>query len=242
MEQILNTQKPYDVYMLTSTGNPDKVYIGYTGGGYQERFKEHLYEAVCTAKKKLEDPTFKGRWLISAINKYGADSFKTTRINSYATAEEAKAAEKLWIKQFRPKGKAWNMTDGGEGTSGYIPSEEHRAKLSEANKGEKHPMYGKKHTDEARATMSEAQKGENNPNYGKTLSAEHKAKISEANKGENNVNYKYPPELIASFPNQKAATEATGISRPGYYQIKKANPDLTWPVVAKGWPTKRTKQ
>jgi group I intron endonuclease len=226
--------------MLTSTGNPDKVYIGYTGGGYQERFKEHLYEAVATAKKKLEDPTFKGRWLISAINKYGADSFKTTRINSYATEEEAKAVEKLWIKQFRPKGKAWNMTDGGEGTSGYIPSEEHRAKLSEANKGENNPMYGvrrlgeanpfygKSHLEEFKAQRSSAQTGVNNSFYGKTHTptAIDKIKASKT---------KYVPDDIAKYPTQKAATEATGISQSQYYTIKKANPDLTW-------PTKRTKQ
>ncbi len=220
MEQILNTNKPYDVYMLTSTGNPDKVYIGYTGGGYQQRFKEHLYEAVATTRKKLEDPTFKGRWLISAINKYGADSFKTTRINSYATEEEAKAAEKLWIKQFRPKGKAWNMTDGGEGASGCIPSEETRAKQRRAMTGkytgENNPMYGRV--------------GGLNPMFGKTHTEEAKAKQSEANKGDNNANYKYDPVLIASFPNQKEATLATGISKRHYYMIKKANPELEWPV------------
>ena len=225
--------------MLTSTGNPDKVYIGYTGGGYQQRFKEHLYEAATVARKKLEDPTFKGRWLISAINKYGAASFKTTRINSYVTEEEAKAAEKLWIKQFRPKGKAWNMTDGGDGASGYIPSEETKAKISESKKGVpraeetkakmSESRKGKTFSDAHKANMSESKKGENNPNYGKPRTPEVRVKISEAMTGENNHNYKYPPELIASFPTQKAATLATGINKNHYYKIKKANPDLLWP-------------
>jgi group I intron endonuclease len=222
MTHILNTHKPYDVYMLTSTGNPDKVYIGYTGGGYQQRFKEHLYEAVDTARKQLEDPTFKGRWLISAINKYGADSFKTTRINSYTTEEEAKAAEILWIAQFKPKGKAWNMTDGGDGTSGYIPTAEQRAEMSAAREGaknpmygvrllgENNPMYGKCHTDEARAKQSEAKKG-------KTLSDKHKAKLSESRIGEKNHTYgkPRPDEVKAKISNSRVG-QCTGANNPNY--------------------------
>ena len=52
--------------------------------------------------------------------------------------------------------------------------------FSEAQKGEKHPMYGKHHTEEARKKMSEARKGENNPFFGKHHSEETKSKISEA--------------------------------------------------------------
>ena len=54
-------------------------------------------------------------------------------------------------------------------------SEEHRRKLSEANKGkfegEKNPMYGKHHSDEAKKKMSG------------TKTEEHKRKISESRKG-----------------------------------------------------------
>jgi hypothetical protein len=49
--------------------------------------------------------------------------------------------------------------------------------MSDANKGENHPnfgktgdqnpMFGKKHSDETRQKMSDANKGENNPNFGK---------------------------------------------------------------------------
>jgi group I intron endonuclease len=34
-------------------------------------------------------------------------------------------------------------------------------------KGGKNPMFGKKHSDETRQKMSDANKGENNPNFGK---------------------------------------------------------------------------
>ena len=90
-----------------------------------------------------------------------------------------------------------NLTDGGEGSSGAIrsdetrrkigeasknQSEETRRKMSEAHKGENHHMYGKTASEETRKRMSEAKKG-------KIFSEEHKEKISEANKGKNNPNY-----------------------------------------------------
>lgn len=56
-------------------------------------------------------------------------------------------------------------------------------KISEANKGEKHPMYGKHHTEESKKKMSEANKGKNNPFYGKHHTEETRNKISDAHKG-----------------------------------------------------------
>jgi len=58
-----------------------------------------------------------------------------------------------------------NQTSGGEGASGLIVSEDTKAKLSELNRGEKHPMYGKteklsprfgmKHSPETKSKLSE---------------------------------------------------------------------------------------
>jgi Mg-chelatase subunit ChlI len=90
-----------------------------------------------------------------------------------------------------------NLTDGGDGTSGAIRSDETRRKISEAMKGKTHSEESKKRMSEAsknpseetRRKMSERQKGEKNHNYGKTLSKEHRKKMSEASKGEKNPNY-----------------------------------------------------
>jgi len=58
-----------------------------------------------------------------------------------------------------------NQTDGGEGASGAVRSEEAKKKISVANSG-------KTHTEETKKKMSEAKSGkyagEKNPNYGKT--------------------------------------------------------------------------
>ena len=91
-----------------------------------------------------------------------------------------------------------NLTDGGEGTSGYKHtgkklspehianlsaantgkhrSPESRAKMSAAKSGEKHNMYGKHPNQDTLDKMSAAQSGENNHNFGKVPSEETKAK------------------------------------------------------------------
>jgi hypothetical protein len=91
-----------------------------------------------------------------------------------------------------------NLTDGGEGNSGYVTREKTKRKIGEAlkgnqnNKGKKHTeetkrtisealignqrFKGKKHTEESKRKMSEALKG-------RKLSGEHIRKLSEAQKG-----------------------------------------------------------
>lgn len=76
-----------------------------------------------------------------------------------------------------------NRTDGGEGSSGWVPSQEARRKMSESRRGEKHPNWGKTMSKESRKRMSEAKRGENHPNWGKTRPPEVCQKISEGQKG-----------------------------------------------------------
>jgi len=103
-----------------------------------------------------------------------------------------------------------NKTNGGDGVSGWVPSEETKIKMGEAQKGRTHSeetkikmseakkgniileetkikmseaKKGKTHSQETKIKMSESHKGENHHFYGKTLSEEHRRKMSEANKG-----------------------------------------------------------
>jgi hypothetical protein len=92
-----------------------------------------------------------------------------------------------------------NRTNGGEGVSGLIHSEETKIKMSEARKGEKNHNYGKIHSEEHKRKLSEAHNGrthseENRKNMseaqkGKIRSEETKIKMSEAKKGENHYLY-----------------------------------------------------
>ena len=114
------------------------------------------------------------------------DKSRIILLKENLTEEEAFKHEKYMIAVFGRKdlgaGILHNRTDGGDGTSGSLRSDESRRKMSEAHKGENHHMYGKTASEETRKRMSEAKKG-------KIFSEEHKEKISEANKGKNNPNY-----------------------------------------------------
>ena len=79
-------------------------------------------------------------------------------------------------KAIADKTQTWDCHQKSEAKKGRTLSEEHRRKISEALKGENHPMYGKHHTEETRQKMSEAKKG-------KKHTEEWRIKISEALKG-----------------------------------------------------------
>ncbi|AGE53121.1 GIY-YIG catalytic domain-containing endonuclease [Paramecium bursaria Chlorella virus Fr5L] len=85
-------------------------------------------------------------------------------------------------------------------------------KMSEANKGEKHHMYGKKHSEEYKKKMSEAaKKGENSPWYGKKHTEETKQKISEAF-SKKVFQYTLDGELLQSFASSGKAAQTLGKS------------------------------
>jgi hypothetical protein len=90
--------------------------------------------------------------------KYGEPRVKI--VYSGLSEHSAHAAEASAIRSLKYKGKILcNLTDGGEGTSGFFPGAETRAKLSKINSGENNNMFGKTHSDEARKRISEAHKG-----------------------------------------------------------------------------------
>jgi hypothetical protein len=115
------------------------------------------------------------------------------------TEEEAFRHEVYMIAVFGRKdlgtGILHNKTNGGEGTSGVVRSDEYIRKLSVRTKGKNNPNYGKPRSEETKRKISEgnknpseekrkkmsvALKGKNNPMYNKTHSEETKRKMSEA--------------------------------------------------------------
>lgn len=183
--------KSYTVYMHINKIN-GKRYIGITCQKPEKRWRNGKgYEG--------------NGYFIKAINKYGWDNFEHIIIAKGLDEEEAKWLEIELIREWDTtnKDKGYNITLGGDGTSGCNPLErmtdeqlkEWKRKQSEARKGENNCMYGKHHSEETKKKLSEALKGENNPMYGKNHSEEskkkmnepksedHKRKISEAHKG-----------------------------------------------------------
>lgn len=66
-------------------------------------------------------------------------------------------------------GILYNKTNGGDGTSGVVKSEETRRKMSDVKKGENNYWYGKK--------------GKDNPHYGKSRPEETKMRMSKSKTG-----------------------------------------------------------
>jgi len=137
--------------------------------------------------------------------KYG---FKVDIIIDDLTWEQACEKEKELISLYGRinlnNGILCNFTDGGEGVTGVIFSQERLAKMSASMKGklakEKHPLFGKGHTEESKDKMSKKLLGkkmsperlakhsiiflgEKNPMFGKKHSEESIKKISEKLKG-----------------------------------------------------------
>jgi group I intron endonuclease len=106
----------------------------------------------------------------NAIKKYGKENFKKEIIEECSSFENLVDREEYWL----------NYYDAGNNPSFYNLQNSGKGVIL---KGEKNPMYGRRHSKETRKKISESQKGEKNANYGKKYSYELKQKISEGNKG-----------------------------------------------------------
>lgn len=130
--------------------------------------------------------------------------------------EEAFSKEIEFIKMYKDLGFCEaNLTNGGEGTSGRVISQEtrikmskaqigkvaskqKRAKLSEINKGNKNHL-GHVHSKEARKKISLANKGNPSPMKGKHHSEKTKLKISKAKIGTISPRRKQVIDLSTGF-------------------------------------------
>ena len=166
-----NSKNCWTVYCHTTPSG--KRYIGITSRKPEDRWKNgNGYK--------------KGTAFRYAIDKYDWNDIKHNILFDDLTEKEAKWLENYlicyyWTFVGFKDSMGYNMTLGGDGNVGYIPSEEHKQKISESNKGKKY-RKGKHLSEEHKQKISESNKG-NKYRKGKHLSEEHKQKISESNKG-----------------------------------------------------------
>lgn len=153
---------------------------------------------IINGKRYLGQKKFDDRWqsylgsgeiLKKAIKKYGKENFARNIIDIAYSDDELSQKEYDYSVFFNVvESDDWyNLVYGGSTINGYKFSEEQRKHMSEIRRGERHPLYGKFHTDETKEKIRTALKGkyvgENHHNYGKQLSEETKYKISKANTG-----------------------------------------------------------
>lgn len=137
-----------------------------------------------------------------AIQKYGWDNFEHIVFADNLTKEEANQTEMGLIALYKTNCNrhncptfGYNMTDGGEGTVGWIPSEEYREKQSKIHQqqwqdeGFREKMLairtdenGPYKSQEFREKIAKLVQGEHNPNYGNHWTDEMKQHLSEVRK------------------------------------------------------------
>jgi len=137
--------------------------------------------------------------ICNALQSYGYSAFSLSileylDISNLSLDETRKlifGKEQYYLDLLQPK---YNILKIAGSRLGSIQTEETKAILSEANKGENNPrgMLGKSHSIETLAKMSEAWKsinrvGEKNHMFGKVHSAETLTKMSEAHKGKSHT-------------------------------------------------------
>jgi len=174
------------VYVHTKANNGSVFYVG-KGRGKRAWSKEN------------RNPHWR-----NIVAKYG---YEVTILLNNLNEEQAFILEKQTIATLGRENLC-NMTDGGEGVSGYVASEETRKKLSEASKNMSdetkrkisEAKKGKKFSEEHKRKIGEAGKGKPAHNKGKKQSKEHSNKISESLKGK-----KQSPETIAKRTATRAA-------------------------------------
>jgi hypothetical protein len=160
------------------------------------------------------------RWK-SYVNKYG---YHVHIVKDCLSNEDALELEELIIKLLGRKdngsGPLINMTDGGEGGKGKIPSPETRLKMSIAAKGRKmsneqkkklsDANKGKSHSAESRKKQSDSLKktfSTGHPSKGRTLSEKHKANIGKGVIG--NTHSEETKQRISESKRGKTLSEET---------------------------------
>jgi hypothetical protein len=192
------------IYTLSDPITNEIRYVGKTTRSPQQRLAGHIK----AARRGMN--TYVARWL----RQVGMPILGVVReVNDELGAQE----ERAMIALYRQQGcRLTNLTDGGEGSPGWIPTEETRRKISASLVGNKYRL-GIPHTEETKKRIGEKSKGNkyslgvrpsvetraklsavhkgNKYNLGRKLSAEHKMKISLSLQGNQYaVGYKHTAE------------------------------------------------
>ena len=171
-----------------------KIYIGQTQRTLEERMKEHRRNS----RKSYVD---------RAIKKYGIENFSVEIVEECETFEKLNEREIFWIEKLNCKfPNGYNLSDGGQGSTGYITTPELSAKLSQLRKGRKISI-------EQRKKISASLKG-------KIFSDETKKKISAAKIG--HTVSKETREKLRIAQLGKKATEETKLKMSASNKNKRA--------------------
>lgn len=167
------------IYRVTNSVN-GKIYIGKTT--YDLRKRKWMHHSA--SKRKIDNSYFH-----KAIRKYGTESFIWEEIDSASTEEDLNKLEIKHIAEYKEKYPIYNLTAGGEGSTGYRHSVEAKREMSKRRKGKPLGPF----TEEHRENLRKA-------NLGKKHTKEHREKVSKSLIGNKRcVGFKKSPESIEKF-------------------------------------------
>jgi hypothetical protein len=172
----------YCVYVHTNKIN-GKMYVGQTCQKPEYRWSNGTGYVGST-------------YFYRAIQKYGWGNFEHEVVASNLTKVEANNFEKLLIQMLNTtdENSGYNLTNGGDGMTGF------------------------RHSPETKEKMRQNNLGANNNNYGKHLDEDQKRKISESNSGVKNYNahavfqYDLQGNFIQKWDYIRQAAKALNIS------------------------------
>ena len=134
------------IYVITNLSN-GKRYVGQTVD-VRNRWANHRFApGDCPA-------------LHAAIKRYGISKFTFRVVEACDSKHRADDAERGWIRWYRSRSfeLGYNITEGGDGVSGWTASKETRERMSRAHLGNK-SHSGRVFSEEHRARISAAGRG-----------------------------------------------------------------------------------
>jgi len=167
---LLDSSKPGDYQYGDFKFNFEPFYVG-KGKGYR----------IKNTTKDLRSNLFKS----NKIKKLLENNIEIIKIKLFENIEENESLQKeiMLIKTIGRRnlnnGPLVNLTDGGEGLSGFVYTEETLKKRSISQTGEGNGFFGHKHTEEVRKKHSLLVRGESHPMFGKKHSEETIKKLKE---------------------------------------------------------------
>lgn len=141
------------VYCIKNLIN-NKKYIG-VSSNIIKRWKYH--------KSFLKIGKHDNVYLQNSWNKHGKENFVFIVLEE-CKREDLYKREVYYIKKLKTKDRnlGYNLSDGGKSNFGWIPADETIVKKSEAVRGNKNPMFRKKHSDKTKKLFSKQRIGNKN--------------------------------------------------------------------------------
>ena len=203
--RVMNNRH-WEIYSLVDPRTLEVRYVGVTFRG-KARFREHLSRAATGGK------THRDCWIRSLI---AAGLRPTYGVLERGSGDGWPKREQFWIAAHKPT--LTNHTNGGEGSPGYVPTQELRRRWSAMRsgvpyaQGRRAAMLGRKHSPEAVEKIRRASTGRIMPatmktkvsaaRKGKPLSTEHRARLAAAHRG-NRLSEEHRRKIAASTTNRK---------------------------------------